>query len=471
MTSIGDQAFWACENLTAVHISNIEAWCKISFGGSGANPLRDAQNLYLNGELVTELAIPETITLIGTYAFEGCSSITSISIPMGVTEIGNSAFYNCGSLASINIPNSVTSIGGSAFSGCNSLTSITIPGSVTSIGMHAFSRSGLTSVTIPKKSKLTLIPDFAFASCTNLTDVYCYTTEVLAAKSYAFSSCNLEQATLHVPTNTIENYKTKSPWKNFGKFEATSIAVGGITLNPSSVTLTEGESIFLTITITPDNAEDESVSWSSSDPSVATVDNMGEVTAIAPGSAIITATANDGSGVSASCEVTVKEKLLGKCDVPMVNYARGKVVLTCATEEVEYVTSVVPDNELNYQVHEFDFIPTYTFNIYATKAKYENSDVVNVTICWVDCAEKHKDSETTDILTIPSQPVLIQSVNGVITLAGLVEGTTVMVYNLEGKFVEAADATNGTASIVTGLEVGSTAIVKIGERSVKVVIK
>ena len=198
---------------------------------------------------------------------------------------------------------------------------------------------------------------------------------------------------------------------------------------------------------------------------------MGEVTAIAPGSAIITATANDGSGVSASCEVTVKEKLLGKCDVPMVNYAGGKVVLTCSTEEVEYVTSVVPDNELNYQAHEFDFIPTYTFNVYAAKAKYENSDVVSVTICWIDCAEDHEDSETTDILTIPSQPVLIQSANGVITLTGLADGTVVEIYNLNGMAQGSATAVNGTAAITTSLEAGSTAIVKIAERSIKVMIK
>ena len=83
------------------------------------------------------------------------------------------------------------------------------------------------------------------------------------------------------------------------------LLVASITLSQSSATLTEGETLTLTATVSPDDAEDKSISWSSNNPSVATVDNMGKVTAIAPGTTTITVTANDGSGVSAQCEVTV----------------------------------------------------------------------------------------------------------------------------------------------------------------------
>ena len=65
VTSIENGAFWGCSSLTAVHISNIEAWCKITFESHDSNPLSYAHNLYLNGELVTNLVIPESVTSIG----------------------------------------------------------------------------------------------------------------------------------------------------------------------------------------------------------------------------------------------------------------------------------------------------------------------------------------------------------------------------------------------------------------------
>ena len=76
VTSIGNCAFCDCENLTAVHISDIAAWCNIKFSKSDSNPLYYANNLYLNGELVTEVTLPEGVTSIGEGAFRGCRSLT-----------------------------------------------------------------------------------------------------------------------------------------------------------------------------------------------------------------------------------------------------------------------------------------------------------------------------------------------------------------------------------------------------------
>ncbi len=136
--SISAEAFSKCESLNAVYITDISKWCAIDFGNVYANPLYYAKNLYLNGELVTELVIPEGVTSIGERAFYNCKSLISITIPDSVTSIGRDAFCNCTSLISVTIPSNVTSIGDWAFYGCSSLTSITIPGSVTSIGSYAF---------------------------------------------------------------------------------------------------------------------------------------------------------------------------------------------------------------------------------------------------------------------------------------------------------------------------------------------
>ena len=121
VASIEENAFKNCENLTDVYISNIEAWCRISFGGTYANPLSYGGNLYIDNELLTELEIPNTITEIKAYAFLECSSLTRIVIPDSVTSIGANAFENCTGLTSVEIPSGVTSMGARVFYGCNSL--------------------------------------------------------------------------------------------------------------------------------------------------------------------------------------------------------------------------------------------------------------------------------------------------------------------------------------------------------------
>ncbi len=136
--SIGEYAFNYCSSLTSVHITDIAAWCAIDFADFYSNPLCYAKNLYCNGELVTDLVIPEEVTSVRNYAFSGCSSLISVTIPNSVTTIGDYAFSGCSSLISVTIPNSVTTIGDWAFSGCSSLISVTIGNSVTSIGGYAF---------------------------------------------------------------------------------------------------------------------------------------------------------------------------------------------------------------------------------------------------------------------------------------------------------------------------------------------
>ena len=115
--SIGGNAFYACSALTSVHISDIAAWCNIDFKGNASNPLYYAHHLYLDGEEVKDLVIPNSVTSIKRSAFAGCSGLTSVTIPNSVTSIGSSAFSGCSGLTSVTIPNSVTSIGGYAFSG------------------------------------------------------------------------------------------------------------------------------------------------------------------------------------------------------------------------------------------------------------------------------------------------------------------------------------------------------------------
>jgi len=196
VTSIGSGAFSNCTSLTNVNITDIAAWCNISFVydiGSldfreyTSNPFYYAENLYLNGKLVTNLIIPNGVTSIGSTAFHNFESITSVTIPDSVTSIGYDAFSDCTSLTSVTIGNGVTSIGSSAFSNCTSLESITIPDSVTSKISSAFSNcTSLTSVTIG--NGVTSIGSSAFSNCTNLTSVI-IPDSVTSIDSYAFNRC------------------------------------------------------------------------------------------------------------------------------------------------------------------------------------------------------------------------------------------------------------------------------------------
>ena len=270
VTSINDYAFGGCKNLN-VYITDIAAWCNIKFA---SNSFSSAYHLFLNGEEVKDLVIPNSVTTIrfGTFfrcsgltsvtipnsvtsiggsAFSGCSGLTSVTIPNSVTSIGNYAFDGCSGLTSVSIPNSVTSIGESVFSGCSGLTSVTIPNIVTSIGKHAFSScSGLTSITIPNSvtsigerafsdcSKLSIIkigksikyiyPN-AFAKCENLTDVTCLAKSVPTTVSDAFEKSYIEYATLHVPESSIDAYKAVSPWNTFKSIVAAEIPMYTIT--------------------------------------------------------------------------------------------------------------------------------------------------------------------------------------------------------------------------------------------------
>ena len=171
VTNIGMYAFYNCTSLSRVFYNGtIAQWCRITFKDDYSNPVQYAQKLYMDGQLLTEVNIPEGVNSIGNYAFYYCTSITNISIPAGVTSIGYYAFSNCTNLTSIAVPAGVTNIDGNAFSNCRNLTDVTLPENITKIKGRVFLGCiSLTDVTIPES--VTSIDNDAFNGCTKLTSV------------------------------------------------------------------------------------------------------------------------------------------------------------------------------------------------------------------------------------------------------------------------------------------------------------
>ena len=119
---IGKDAFWACDSLRKVNITDIGAWCAITFYN---NPLFYA-DLYINDTMVTDLVIPDTIKIIANYAFRNCRKIQTVSLPENLSKIGEGTFMGCSSLYSINIPSQVKVIEPYAFERCGKLAEIHI---------------------------------------------------------------------------------------------------------------------------------------------------------------------------------------------------------------------------------------------------------------------------------------------------------------------------------------------------------
>lgn len=166
VTSMGNGAFWGCYRLEYIMVDS----------GNSVFDSRENCNAVIHtstNKLIVgckNSKIPNSVTSLGQWCFDGCSLLTSITIPNSVTSLENQCFYRCFSLTSITIPNSVTSMGYGCFWECSSLTSVTIPNSVTSLGVHFFDGcTNLTSIALP--DSVTSLGDYCFHSCSSLASI------------------------------------------------------------------------------------------------------------------------------------------------------------------------------------------------------------------------------------------------------------------------------------------------------------
>ena len=168
----------------------------VTYGGVTYNVTRIGYNAFYNCSGLTSITISSSVTSISAPVFSGCSGLTSIIVASGNTKYDSRE--NCNAIIKTEsntlidgckntvIPNSVTSIGSGAFEGCTGLTSITIPNSVTSIGTSAFRDcSGLTSITIPSSVKS--LVNLTIYNCSGLASI---TVEEGNTKYDSRENCN-----------------------------------------------------------------------------------------------------------------------------------------------------------------------------------------------------------------------------------------------------------------------------------------
>ena len=253
-----------------------------------------------------------TVTGIGAYAFLNCSGLKSLSLPASIVQINEvlvESYYDCYA---------------GAFDYC-SIEDFTA-GNAYILQMfnqsYAYSSGGKTKDNL---KNLVLAEDFSgtigvdFSDYKKLISIRSNVVDVPAfSEGSHFTSEQYLNAEVLVPEKSFSNYQSADVWKSFWDLKAMK-SVTSITLNETSVILEPKQTIQLVHTILPLDAFDASVEWSSSNPTVASVDSNGLVTAITKGDAMIYVSSVDGSKVSAQCSVhvdlLVKEIILSESEI------------------------------------------------------------------------------------------------------------------------------------------------------------
>ena len=364
VTSIGDHAFFGSSSLTSVTIPySVTSIGEYAFGACTSMNMVTIPNsvtsigisAFWNCSSLTSVTVPNSITEIDNNTFSGCTNLTSVTIPSSATSIGESAFRFCRSLTSITIPKSITSIGDNAFRDCDelndvlsfidNLTTVYIGTSVFKQNPSNYDERTLhvpvgtvsayqantkwsqyfgsivemennimaTSIELNEKSAELTEGETLQLTATVLPEETTSKTVTWISSDDAIAMVDATGLVTAISPGSVTITATTTDGTNLSATCSVTVLpsvvyITSISLNETSAELIEGEYLQLYATVLPDNATNKEISWTTSNSSVATVTSNGIVEAKTLGSAIITATTTDGSGLSASCVVTVLKK-------------------------------------------------------------------------------------------------------------------------------------------------------------------
>ena len=355
LTMIGNSAFSGCESLPeAILPSGVE---KIE------------SNAFKNCKAMKKAVVPDTVSSIGSSAFYGCEALADITLGSKLKKIESQTFYGCTALPSIMIPYNVTTIGDSAFVNCTKLTQITVPRNTTSIASNAFSypkkmtmygpsdcyaktyASGkgikyvtqdihATSVSLDITEKTAeRYDDFQLTATIaplNFTDAVVWTSsneEVATVSDTGYVEiCGVGTAVITVTAGNV---------KAACKITVPQL-IDWIEFDEDEIELKAGQTYQLKPYISPSDATNKKLKYTSSDTKVAEVSASGLVTAKSEGEAKIRAAATDGSDEYAVCYVTVtgKAKVTGiTLDRTSAEVKRGEKLTLNVTVSPSYASN------------------------------------------------------------------------------------------------------------------------------------
>ena len=319
LTTIQSSAFYNCDSLSEmVLLKNVQ---KIE------------NDAFYDCDGITKLVIPDSVTSIGNNAFNSCELLSNVSLGTGLTAIPEGCFANCPSLKEIVLPYRMQTIGAKAFNACTALTDVTIPRSVITIGSQVFS--------YPAKMTIYGIAGTYAETYANDNSIKFVNKEVKATQATLDKqevTLNRGASTRLVLSVTPSAFTDQVTWKcadtdiatitEDGTLRANAVGtttvkviVGDVSASckvtvvqpvssvyisgSSRISMEGGTSSQLTVNVYPDTAFNKAVKWESSDESIVSVSQTGEIKALKKGSARITVTALDGSGCSDYVDVTV----------------------------------------------------------------------------------------------------------------------------------------------------------------------
>lgn len=317
---IGENAFYRSSTLNSVKI--------------GKSVTSIERNAFSHCPALTSVTLGENLKFIKTSAFEDCTALSNIVLPSSLQVIDSRAFYNT-ALVSVSVPSSVVNIGKDAFEWIYALKEIKVDEantvysdidgvlcSKTKTVLFRYPNSKGKTYTVPNTIKK--IYDHAFYNCRDLETVVFPASVISFENEIFWGNSNLKSITflnpepvnlvssfrldkevfILVPKQSVNRYRNTYRWNEMNIKAIGSIAES-ITMGAAELTLEVGSESQLQYTVLPETAENKTVTWNTTDASVVTVDEMGNLIAVSEGEAVVSATTNDGTNLVANCKIKV----------------------------------------------------------------------------------------------------------------------------------------------------------------------